>query len=95
MRNPYVVNALRMGAKSGAVFSIIYSIITLTSILLGKGYFKNGLPWFTIEPKLLSNAIAGISGVFLSAIIGFLIGMLISLPYTAWWLNKIMKKHQR
>jgi len=81
-RNPYFVNAIRIGAKFSAVGAIVYFIVLVFSIITDNGPLKDGLILFVIRPDWLNSLIAGGLGVFIAALLSFIIGVIISPIYT-------------
>lgn len=90
-RNPYFVNAIRIGAKFSAVGSITYFIVLVFSVIKGNGPLGSLILYMT-KSGLLFSAFSTVLSVFIVALISFIIGVIISPIYTKIKIGIILKK---
>ena len=91
MRNPYFVNAIRIGAKFSIVGSIFYFILFIFSLITDKGPLEGLILYMTKSGWLI--AFGGLS-VVIAALISFIIGVIISPIYTKIKIGMIVKKRR-
>lgn len=89
MRNPYFVNAIRIGAKFSIAGSVLYFILFVFSLITDNGPLEGLILYMTKSGWLI--AFGGLS-VVIAALISFIIGVIISPIYTKIKIRMIMKK---